>query len=459
MKTSDKDKLVEERLRRAIKAETPDVLPRVLHSLNTQSGRAKGGEVLHLPAQKKKKSPRRWIGAVAALLVLVVGLGVGYGYMMPVSVIGFDVNPSIELRVNRAEKVLSATALNEDAATVIGDMDFRQVDLDIAVNALIGSMVKNGFLSEVKNSILISVDSTDTTRGAALQQRLSSEVNSLLDAYAVEGAVLSQTVSEDTRLKELAQEHGISLGKAALVDHLVSQDGAMLYSDVAALPINDINLLIASRQAALQGVATSGKASSGAYIGEEAAKAIALEHAGVSAVSLIACRVEMDVEDGVLVYSVEFFDDTAEYDVEVNAITGAILQFERESRQGSWQKPTNQPATSQPATSQPATSQPATSQPATSQSAASQPVTSQPATSQPTTSPAQDALIGADEATAIALSHAGLTRDAVGRVGVDLDYDDGRRIYEIEFFYDRLSYEYEVDAVTGEILWWEAERD
>jgi uncharacterized membrane protein YkoI len=442
------DKMVEERLRRAILAETPDVLPQVLRTLNAQNARAKGGEILGFPTQKKRKSPARlWVGAVAALLVLAAGLGVGYGYMMPVSIIGFDVNPSIELRVNRAEKVLAATALNEDAATVLGDMDFRQVDLEIAVNALIGSMVKNGFISEAKNSILISVDSADTVRGAALQQRLSSEVNSLLDAYAVDGAVLSQTVSEDTRLKELAQEHGISLGKAALVDHLVSQDGAMLYSDVAALPINDINLLIASRQAALQGVATSGTASSGAYIGEEAAKAIALEHAGVSAASLGACRVEMDVEHGVLVYSVEFFDSTAEYDVEVNAVTGAVLQFERESRQGSWQPQTSKPATSQP-TTPPA--QPEASQSATSSAQSS---TSQPATS------AQDTLIGADEAAATALSHAGLTRDAVGWVSVDLDYDDGRRIYEIEFFYDRLSYEYEVDARTGEILWWEAERD
>jgi uncharacterized membrane protein YkoI len=441
MKKND-NKIVEERLRRAIIAETPDVMPRVLHALNTQTGRVKGGEILGFPTPKKRKSSRLWVGVVAALLVMVAGLGVGYGYMMPVSIIGFDVNPSIELRVNRAEKVLSATALNEDAATVLGDMDFRQVDLEIAVNALIGSMVKNGFISEVKNSILISVDSADTVRGAALQQRLSNEVNSLLDAYAVDGAVLSQTVSEDTRLKQLAQEHGISLGKAALVDHLVSQDGAMLYGDVAALPINDINLLIASRQAALQGVATSGTASSGAYIGEEAAKAIALEHAGVTAASLGACRVEMDVEHGVLVYSVEFFDDTAEYDVEVNAITGAILQFEREGRQGSWQSQTSKPAASQP------TTPPATSQP-----------TTPPATSQPTTPPAQEELIGADEATAIALSHAGLARDTVGRVSVDLDYDDGRRLYEIEFFYDRLSYEYEVDAQTGEILWWEAERD
>jgi uncharacterized membrane protein YkoI len=40
-----------------------------------------------------------------------------------------------------------------------------------------------------------------------------------------------------------------------------------------------------------------------------------------------------------------------------------------------------------------------------------------------------------------------------------MDVEHGVLVYSVEFFYDRLSYEYEVDAQTGEILWWEAERD
>ena len=65
-----------------------------------------------------------------------------------------DVNPSIELRINNAEKVIAAEALNEDAEIILEDMKLRGVDVDVATNALIGSMVKNGYLSELSNSIL-----------------------------------------------------------------------------------------------------------------------------------------------------------------------------------------------------------------------------------------------------------------------------------------------------------------
>ena len=63
------------------------------------------------------------------------------------SVIGLDVNPSIEISVNRKDKILETEALNEDAVTVLADMDLEGVDLNIGVNAIIGSMVRCGYLS------------------------------------------------------------------------------------------------------------------------------------------------------------------------------------------------------------------------------------------------------------------------------------------------------------------------
>ena len=54
-----------------------------------------------------------------------------------------DVNPSIELEVNRQEKVLRATPLNDDAQTILDGMKLEGVNLKTAVNAVIGSMVQN----------------------------------------------------------------------------------------------------------------------------------------------------------------------------------------------------------------------------------------------------------------------------------------------------------------------------
>ena len=45
------------------------------------------------------------------------------------------------------------------------------------------------------------------------------------------------------------------------------------------------------------------------------------------------------------------------------------------------------------------------------------------------------------------------------RFELELDREDGRMIYEIEFKHKSMEYEYEIDAITGELLRWKAERD
>lgn len=62
------------------------------------------------------------------------------------------------------------------------------------------------------------------------------------------------------------------------------------------------------------------------------------------------------------------------------------------------------------------------------------------------------AYIEESEAKAAALEHAGLSESEVTYVSVKLDYDDGRTVYDIEFYVDNTEYDYEVDAYTGDIL-------
>ena len=135
------------------------------------------------------------------------GYGEYQGQNTVASTISLDVNPSIEIRVNKYEKVLEILALNDDAEVVLGDMDFKGSSLDVTINALIGSMLQNGYLDELANSILISVDNQDPALSAALQEKLSQEVNGLLRTNSFTGSVLSQTVSDDDELKTLAQTY------------------------------------------------------------------------------------------------------------------------------------------------------------------------------------------------------------------------------------------------------------
>ena len=64
------------------------------------------------------------------------------------------------------------------------------------------------------------------------------------------------------------------------------------------------------------------------YIGVEKAKSIALKDAGVSGATFV--KAKLDTEDGVKVYDVEFYKGNVEYDYEIDAITGKILEKDRD---------------------------------------------------------------------------------------------------------------------------------
>lgn len=63
------------------------------------------------------------------------------------------------------------------------------------------------------------------------------------------------------------------------------------------------------------------------------------------------------------------------------------------------------------------------------------------------------AQITADRAKEIALENAGVKEDQVAYIGAELDYDDGKQVYDVEFFTaDYKEYDYEINATTGEVI-------
>lgn len=146
------------------------------------------------------------------------------------------------------------------------------------------------------------------------------------------------------KAKEIALAHaGVSASKATFVQaKLDSEDGVQVYevefysgSTEYDYEINaktgeilsfdkDIEDFTIPKKAAGSSDAAQAKPSSD-YIGVDKAKSIALNNAGLSASSVTFTKAKLDREDGIRVYEIEFYTDTKEYDYEINAKTGKIL--------------------------------------------------------------------------------------------------------------------------------------
>ena len=140
---------------------------------------------------------------------------------------------------------------------------------------------------------------------------------------------------------------------------------------------------------------------------DEAAQKIALEHAGVKAADATITKSKLDYEDGRQVYDIEWYAGGAKYDYEIAADTGEIISSAYEEK-----------------------------------------------------------TMGADSKN-VTVSEADAKKTALDRVSGatdkdlyewKLDYDDGRPEYEGKIIYGGTEYEFTIDAATGSVMEWDAEK-
>ncbi|EJP26198.1 peptidase, M56 family [Peptostreptococcaceae bacterium AS15] len=206
-----------------------------------------------------------------------------------------------------------------------------------------------------------------------------------------------------------------------------------------------------------------------ADIGVERAKSIALRDAGVSGVTFV--KAKLDYENGVRVYDIEFYKDNVEYDYEIDAATGQILEKDREienysipqkkvapKRDNTQPQSQNQNQIQSQNQTQSQNQIQSQNQPQSQNQTQSrnQPQTQNQNQTQSQNQPqtqtqAQNysADIGAESAKSIALGDAGVS--GVNFTKVQIDYEDGVKVYDVEFHKDNTEYEYEIDAATGSI--------
>ena len=397
---------MEQRLASAVEKTAPNDVNGVLSRCDERKGTV-------IPMTTKKTTKKRWTTLAAACLALVLLGGGGIFYQQAhavASVVSLDVNPSIELKVSRSEKVLVCTPLNEDAKAILADMgggaDLKGAKLDVAVNAIVGSLVRNGYLNSISSAIMISVEDNDTARAEKLQRELTSTVDGVLQTSEAKASVLTQTLTQDAGLAQQARENSISTGKAALVNRVLALNPALKFDALAKLSVEELKDLAEAGAPAM-------------LIGTDKAMDIAAAAFGKASTAKMAySAVDPELDESPAHYEVEITSQTGEeFEYKVDAYTGAILESKREAADGT-EVPVVQPS-----------------------------------------KPAASGDIGYAKAKSVALNHAGVSEGKAYDMDIELDDEDGTLVYEVEFKSGNMEYSYEINAATGAILKHEAELD
>lgn len=393
---------MERQLAAALEKTAPDDMSGVLSRCEARKGTV-------IPMTTKKTANRKWTTLVAACLAVILLCGGGVLYQQAhavASVVSLDVNPSIELKVNRSEKVLACAPLNEDAKAILADMsngaDLKGAKLDVAVNAIVGSLVRNGYLDSISSAIMISVEDKDTARAEKLQRELTSAVDGVLQTSEAKAAVLTQTLTQDAAREQQARENNISSGKAALVNRVLTINPSLKFDALAKLSVEELKDLAEAGAPAMP-------------IGKDAAAYAAEQYAGTTALDSVTAEVDSELDEFPAHYEVELHTAWGEFEYLVDAYTGNVLSGQKDLL-----------ATA----------------PAGDEAA------------KPTV-PTGD--IGHAKAKSIALNHAGVSENKTYDMEIELDDEDGTLVYEVEFKSGNMEYSYEINAATGAILKHEAE--
>lgn len=174
------------------------------------------------------------------------------------------------------------------------------------------------------------------------------------------------------------------------------------------------------------------------YISMDAAQSAALDAASIAAADANFSATTLDDVAGITCYKVDFSAGGYDYAYSINAESGEVLEASYHEQAGAAALPDGSTGTT--------TTQPSTTKPNVGA------VTTTPAQ---TTTPNTGSATGAvDEAKAqeIALAHAGIKAADATITKSKLDYDDGRQVYEIEWYANGAKYDYEISVATGEII-------
>lgn len=196
-------------------------------------------------AQSASRRPRYFKQLSAAMAGCMVMLACVTTWVVqfktPDMVISLDANQSIEIVTNKQKQILSVKSFNEETQTLLDEQNLNQANLEDSVNVIISTMIKNGYLDDDKNVIMVSVENQNTDKANDLAVSLNQVIKDSATAQNVTPTVVMQAAATpDQETVALAEQYSVSAGKLAVIQEILAVDKTLTMDSLAAMSLTDL---------------------------------------------------------------------------------------------------------------------------------------------------------------------------------------------------------------------------
>ena len=273
-------------------------------------------------ANTKRKPGWAKLGIMAACLAVVICTGIAANAIRNNATAGtftMDVNPSVEYTIAKSGIVKNVRCLNSDAENALSDVALGKQSVETALTRTVAAYEACGYMENGEATVLISFDSR-LDANAELKASLSAEIRKVLEQTdAVGTLVFHSELTENAGAAKIAEEFHVSLGRA---------DWIITAANKTELPTDEVARMSLDELLKFQEDSGIASVSVSKFIPLEKAKEIALKDAGLDEATqkIVFTREELNRNSGKPCYILEFYTAKKQYSYKVDAKNGSIIE-------------------------------------------------------------------------------------------------------------------------------------
>lgn len=184
------------------------------------------GQVIEIKSSKFKNINKLVMCSALTAMIAIAGGITLWAYKTPYSYVSLDVNPSIEYSLNRFDKVISVTAVNDDGQEILNELELDKLEnqnIEDAVAETVNQISEDGYFdnsidNDIEGGIIIATSGEDLEKSDELAEKLQKSLENEIEEIGED--IKLETISVGLERVQKAKELGVTPGKLNLVEKL-----------------------------------------------------------------------------------------------------------------------------------------------------------------------------------------------------------------------------------------------